>query len=234
MVLCFAAAGLRAAETKEQLDKRLWPKQRIVKAIEAIDRLRAAGMISQSHYGRKKEMLQARLAGTFRPTMLSVTNPPLNFIQNGGFEEINRNSRPDRSRWLWWGGWSWGGDYENHWEDRPEYVKSGKYSARIQCLGRKGRIGISTPKLAVVPGAEEYEFSVWAKGEGDNQLFINFEAGARGTFRERIGPQWQRVVLRGKLDPGADGYTVYIYVTGEGTIWLDDVRLVPVGGEVDE
>jgi hypothetical protein len=72
--------------------------------------------------------------------MLSVTNPPLNFIQNGGFEDINRNSAPNRSRWLWWGGWSWGGDYENHWEDRPEYVRSGKYSARIKCLGRIERV----------------------------------------------------------------------------------------------
>jgi len=226
--------GLGAAETRDELTRRLWPKQRILKALQDIDRLKAAGMVSKSHYRRKRVMLEARLAGTFRPSMLSVTNPPLNFIQNGGFEDINRNSRPNRSRWLWWGGWSWGGDYENHWEDRPGYVRSGKYSARVKCLGRPGRIGISTPKLPVVPGATEYEFRVWAKGEGDNQLFLNFEGGARGTFRGRIGPEWQQVVLKGTLQPDADGYTVYVYVTGEGTIWLDDAELAPVGGQLDD
>lgn len=232
--VALATVGLRAAETGDELTKKLWPKQRILKALKDVDRLKAAGMMSESHYRRKRAMLEARLAGTFQPSMLSTTNPPLNFIQNGGFEDINRNSQPNRSRWLWWGGWSWGGDYENHWEERPEYVRSGKYSARIKCLGRKGRIGISTPKLPVVPGATEYEFTIWAKGEGDNQLFLNFEAGARGTFRGHIGPKWQQVVLKGTLQPDADGYTVYVYVTGEGTIWLDDARLVPVGGQLDD
>ncbi|NOX54699.1 MAG: hypothetical protein GXP27_09725 [Planctomycetes bacterium] len=219
----------RAAETKQQLTKKLWPKQRIVSALHRIEKMKEAGLMSPSHYRRKKAMLEARLNGTFQPTMLSTTNPPLNFIQNGGFEDINRNSRPDRSRWLWWNGWSWGGDYENHWEDRPQYVRSGKYSARIRCLGRRGRIGIMTPKLPVVPGANRYEFSIWAKGEGDNQLFINFESGARGTYRGRIGPDWQQVRVIGTLEPKATGYAVYVYVTGEGTIWLDDAKLVPLG-----
>jgi len=220
---------LDAAETKKELARKLWPKERILGALKEIAELKSAGMMTEDHYRRKKEMLEARLAGKFDPTMLSVTNPPLNFIQNASFEDINRNSRPNRSRWMWWGGWSWGGDYENRWEDRPQYVRSGEYSARVTCLGRRGRIGISTPRLPVVPGAAEYEFSIWAKGEGDNQLFLNFEAGARGTFRGRIGSEWERVVLKGTLEPDADGYSVYVYVTGEGTIWLDDAKLVPLG-----
>ena len=234
LLLAVTVASGGASETKEELGKKLWPRQRILQALAKTEQLRATGMMSESHYRRKKEMLQARLAGTFTPTMLSTTNPPLNFIQNASFEDINKNSRPNRSRWLWWGGWSWGGDYENHWEDRAEYVRSGKYSARIKCLGKKGRIGISTPKLPVVPGAIEYEFSIWTKGEGGNQLFLNFESGARGTFRGRIGPEWQQIALKGTLEPGADGFTVYVYVTGEGTIWLDDAGLVPIGGQLDE
>ncbi|NQU44206.1 hypothetical protein HQ520_13030 [bacterium] len=234
LVVGFATLALGASETKEQLTKKLWPRERVLGALDEIARIKAAGMMSESHYRRKREMLQARLSGTFSPTMLSTTNPPLNFIQNAGFEEINKNSQPNRSRWLWWGGWSWGGDYENRWEDRPEYVRSGKYSARIKCLGKKGRIGISTPKLPLAAGTTEYEFSIWAKGEGENQLFLNFESGARGTFRGRIGPEWQQVTLKGIREPDADGYTVYIYVTGEGTIWLDDAKLVPIGGQRDD
>ena len=234
LALGVAPLTLGAAETKEELARKLWPRDRILRALKDIDELKAAGMMSENHYRRKKEMLEARFAGKFRPTMLSAVNPPLNFIQNAGFEDINRNSRPDRSRWLWWGGWSWGGDYENGWEDQSQHVRSGKYSARIRCLGKKGRIGIMTPKLPVVPGATEYEFSIWAKGEGDNQLFLNFESGARGTFRGRIGSEWQPVTLKGTLQPKAESYVIFVYVTGKGTIWLDDAKVAPVGGELDD
>jgi len=234
LVLGFAPPMVGAAETKEELARKLWPRDRVRRAMADIDKLEAAGMMSDDHYRRKRAMLEARLAGTFRPTMLSVVNPPLNFIQNGGFEDVNKNSRPNRSRWLWWSGWSWGGDYENGWEDDPRHVRSGKYSARIRCVGKKGRIGIMTPKLPVVPGATEYQFSIWAQGEGDNELFLNFEAGATGRFRGPVGPKWQQIVLKGTLEPDADGYAVYVYVTGAGTIWLDDARLVPIGGQPDE
>ena len=218
-----------AAETKDDLAKRLWPRARIEAALKAVEAQKAAGLLSDATYTRKKAMLKARLAGTFKPTMLSAVSPPLNFIQNGGFEEVNRNSAPNRSRWLWWGGWSWGGDYENRWEDRPAYVHSGTHSARIRCTGKPGRIGISTPALPAPPDAKEVVFTVWAKGEGANQLFLNFEAGARGTLRQRIGTQWEQVTVTGTLQPDADTYHVYIYVTGEGTIWLDDAQLVPAG-----
>jgi len=232
--LAIGAVAFGAKVTKQQLTKKLWPRSRILAALKRVDELKALGMMSEDHYRRKRAMLEARLQGTFRPTMLAVTNPPMNFIQNAGFEEINRNSRSDRSRWLWWNGWKWGGDYENHWEDRPQFVHSGKYSARIQCTGKRGRIGIMTPKLPLVPGAKAYVFSIWAKGAGDNELFINFESGARGSFRERIGPQWRLVKVRGEIQPGADGYQVYLYATGQGTIWLDDAKLVPVGVKTDE
>ena len=233
-LLCLAAAIALAAETKEQRTARLWPKQRIEAALAAVEKQKAAGLLSDAAYTRRTKMLRDRLAGRFKPTMLSVTNPPLNFIQNGGFEDINRNSAPNRSRWLWWSGWSWGGDYENRWEDRPAYVRSGTYSARIACKGKPGRIGIMTPKLPMVPGAAEYVFTVWAKGEGENQLFLNFEAGARGTLRKRIGTQWELVTLKGKPDADAPTYGLYIYVTGKGTIWLDDAKLVPAGGDVKQ
>ena len=135
-------------------------------------------------------MLRDRQSGAYVSQSLSVTDPPLNFIQNGGFEKVNRNSDKNRSRWLWWGGWSWGGDYENMWEDRPAFVHSGQFSARIRCTGATGRIGISTPPLPAIPGATEYKLTFWAKGEGDNMLFVNFEQGAQrhpaGEDRRRV------------------------------------------------
>ena len=228
--VCLAAGAdkLPPSSARKELTRKLWPRQRILAALKQVDRLHQLGMMSNSHYRRKRRMLEQRLAGTFQPTMLATTNPPLNFIQNSGFEEINRNSRQDRSRWLWWNGWSWGGSYENHWESRPDYVHSGHYSARIHCTGATGRIGIFTPPIPVLPGVDEYEFSVWAKGEGSNRLFINFEAGASGSFRGSLSSQWRKIIVRGKLKPGAKSYRVFLYSIGDGTIWLDDACLRPV------
>jgi len=226
-----ASAGEKA--DKEALTKELWPKERILAALEAVEKQRKDGLLSEAAYQKRKQMLKERLAGNYESKSLSVTDPPLNFIQNGGFEKVNKNSAKNRSRWLWWGGWSWGGDYENHWETRPEYVHSGSFSARISCTGQRGRIGIMTPALPQVPGAKEYKLTFWAKGEGDNMLFVNFESGARGTVRQKIGPEWTEYTVLGKPEEGKPTYHLYLYHIGLGTIWLDDMRLVPVGGTLD-
>lgn len=217
--------GSAAAEAPEP-----WLPERRDAALQALERMKADGLITERQFERKRAMLEERRAGRFQSTALSQTEPAeLNFIQNGGFEEVNRNSARNRSRWLWWGGWSWGGDYENFWETRREYVRSGQYSAGIRCTGKPGRIGLNTPKLPVVPGIGEYQFTIWARGEGENQLFLNFESGATGTLRRKIGSEWEQVTLKGTAEPGAKDFNFYIYVTGQGTIWLDDAKLAPLG-----
>jgi len=75
---------------------------------------------------------------------------------------------------------------------------------------------------------------MWAKGEGENQLFLNFESGATGTLRKKIGTEWEQVTLRGVVEPGGKQFSFYIYVMGQGTIWFDDAKLVPVGEWKDE
>ena len=237
LVLCGAGAlfvGAADRAEKQALTRTLWPAERIAAARRAIEKQRADGLLSAAAYEKRKGMLDARAAGTYVSGSLSVTDPPLNFIQNAGFEKVNRNSAKNRSRWLWWGGWSWGGDYENHWEDRPAYVHSGKFSARIRCVGKKGRIGISTPEIPATPGATEYKLTFWAKGEGDNLLFVNFEVGARGRLREKIGPQWKQYTVAGQPQADKKTYRVYFYHIGLGTIWLDDLKLVPVGGKLED
>ena len=226
--------GAQKETDRATLVKKLWPRDRIESAIKAIEKQRADGLLSEIVYQKKLAMLNARLSGTYDSQSLSVADPPLNFIQNGGFEMVNRNSARNRSRWLWWSGWSWGGDYENMWEDRPEFVHSGEFSARITCTGTVGRIGINTPPLPAVPGATGYTLTFWARGQGDNVLFINFEDGAGGTIREKIPDAWRQYSLVGKPEEGKKTYQVYFYSIGAGTIWLDDVELTPIGGRLEE
>jgi hypothetical protein len=228
-----AFMGQDSQADKEELTRKLWPQDRIAEAIKAVEQQRQDGLLSEVSYQKRMAMLKARQAGTYVSESLAVSDPPLNFIQNAGFEKVNRNSAKNRSRWLWWNGWSWGGDYENYWETRPQYIHSGKFSARIQCTGAQGRIGIFTPPLPAVPGVKQYKLTFWAKGEGENMLFVNFEGGARGALREKIGPEWKQYTVLGEPQAGADTYGAYFYHIGLGTIWLDDVRLVPIGGELD-
>lgn len=223
------------APSIESLTTKLWPKERIQSALNELDAQKAAGLISQKGYDQRRTMLQARLAGTYKPTALSATDPPLNLVQNGSFEQVNKNSAKDRSRWMWWGGWSWGGDYENMWEDQKENVHSGQFSARIRCTGQKGRIGISTPPLPLISGAKEYTLTFWAKGEGDNALFVNYEGAVTGTITQKMPDQWKEFTVKGTVGEGKEKtFMFYFYVIGEGTIWLDDVKLVPIGGNLDE
>ena len=233
-ILLAGGANLAVDRAGEQ-PPGFWPPERIDAALHALDRMKADGLITERQFQRKRAALEDRRSGRFKSTALSQADPgDLNLLQNGGFEEVNRNSARNRSRWLWWGGWSWGGDYENFWESRKEYVHSGSYSAGIRCTGQPGRIGISTPKLPLVPGVTEYEFTVWAKGEGENELFLNFESGATGTLRRKIGPEWELISLKGQAEPNAKDFSLYLYATGQGTIWLDDAKLVPLGELKDE
>ncbi len=232
LVPVLAVACLALAQPKPQDD--LWPKERIQAALQAVEKAYRAGVMTEQRYEQKRSMLEKRLAGTFEGTALSDTDPAeINFIQNGGFEQINPNSAKNRSRWLWWGGWDWGGDYENFWAEVPN-VHSGQYAAGIRCTGRTGRIGIMTPALPIVPGAAQYDLTLWAKGEGENQLFLNFESGCTGTLRTKVPGEWTEIKLAGRPEAGAKDFRLYIYVTGAGTIYLDDVKLAPVGGDLGE
>ncbi len=65
-------------------------------------------------------------------------------------------------------------------------------------------------------------------------LFVNFEEAAVGELRQKIDPEWKQYTLIGRPSEGKKTYVVYFYSIGGGTIWLDDVNLVPVGGRLDE
>jgi len=158
----------------------------------------------------------------------AAKNDKATLVPNPGFEEIVEGRPANRTQWAEWGAWSWGGQYELAPETRSEYVHSGKRSARIRCTGEKGRIGIITPRVPAAEGVKTYTFTVWARGEGENELFVNFEEDARGELRKRIGPDWEKVTVTGTLKPDGKAFRVFLYATGKGTLWLDDAAVEPV------
>ena len=235
LMAVLAGALLWAAESKKELARKLWPAQRVRKALAAVEKQKKDGLINEKMYRRKKRMLAQRLAGTFKPKMLSATNPPPNLLRNASFEDFNRNTRRNMSRWDWWGGWAWPetAAYVNDKENRPAYVKAGKLSARFKSTGKPARTGINQ-SIPTIEGATGYELTIWAKGEGNNMLHIAFEAGARGEFRGKIGPEWRKITVTAKPQAGAKEFTLYIYSRGGGTLWIDDARLLPIGVELED
>ena len=226
-----ASASAPPKVTIEELTQKLWTKQRTEAALKDIEKQKADGVLSEKSYTARKKMLEGRVAGSFKPTMLSAEDPPINFIQNNGFEEINPNTQKEHSRWLWWAGWNYGGNYENSWDEKDFH--GGKRSAKIACVGQTGRIGVFTPKIPAVPGVQEYRLTFWAKGEGENMLFVNFEGNAVGNLQQKLPGEWKQYTLVGKPGEKGPDFMVFFYSTGAGTIWLDDVDLVPVGGSLD-
>ncbi|MFB3892576.1 MAG: hypothetical protein ACE15C_11200 [Phycisphaerae bacterium] len=235
VIAAAVGAAVWAAESREEIIRRLWPQERCDEAMKDIEKQKADGLITQKMYERKKAIVLQRKAGTFQPTMLSATNPALNLLQNASFEDFNPNTDKNKSRWDNWGGWAWPtkAEYVNDKEDRPEYVKEGKLSARFKCVGAPARTGIQQ-KIPITEGATGYELTIWAKGEGENLLAIAFEAGAKGGFSEKIGPEWKQITLVGKPDPKAKEFTLWIYARGGGTIWLDAARMVPQGVKLED
>ena len=63
---------------------------------------------------------------------------------------------------------------------------------------------------------------------------MNFEGNSSGSLREKIGPEWKGHTLVGKPTLGGKTFNVYFYHTGLGTIWLDDIKLVPEGGKLND
>ncbi len=110
-ILIFLGAGPAFPGAPKEADKtalttKLWPQSRILEATKAVEEQRRNRLLSDESYQKKMAMLKARAAGAYVSQSLAVTDPPLNFVQNAGFEKVNRNSEKNRSRWLWWGGWS--------------------------------------------------------------------------------------------------------------------------------
>ncbi len=52
-----------------------------------------------------------------------------------------------------------------------------------------------------------------------------------GTTTVTPGADWERLTVAATVDPGARGFRIWILLNGEGTVWLDDAELMPVGGE---
>jgi len=198
-------------------------KSEIRKQMEGVKKAYQRGLMTEERYKQKLAYLEEALktAPEGEPPVKDE-NVRINMIQNGSFEDFNPNTGKWRSRWMWWNGWKWGGDYVNN---KAGDAKDGKLCAEIKCTGRKGRIGLFTPEFPILKKDAEYELTLWIKGTPGNRLNVAFEGDARGNGAFTGGPEWKKVTVIGKAKPKGTKFRVYFYMVGTGTLWIDDVQM---------
>ena len=185
-----------------------------------IDTQLKTGVISKTRYDAKKKLIEAPPAAADE----AKDAGPENMLQNAGFEEFNPNSSPQNSRWPGWGGWCWAGNYE-FFKANGVNKHSGDAALGCRCTGAAGRIGLMV-KLPITKKDAKIDISVWIKGEGNNKLRVAFESGASGGGEAVGDGGWKLVTFTGASNPDAKSFTLYLYVVGGGTLYLDDAMAV--------
>jgi len=72
-----------------------------------------------------------------------------------------------------------------------------------------------------------------AAWKDSSRASAGLENGATGVLRQTLAPEWKPYTVRAKPESGATEFTRHIYSIGGGTLYLDDVSLVPVGAKLD-
>ncbi len=151
-------------------------------------------------------------AGDYKP----IVQEGANLIENADFEN-------GLQAWGTWGEWD-GGVYEFG-TGIGDNAHSGAASAAVICT-KLGRGGIFSMPVRL-PASGEYKLSFWVKGSLGGRIRYGFEAGDRHFIKEGTAEtQWQPISLNLNLPEGAEG-RVYLYSLAPGTVYFDEVRLVP-------
>ena len=143
-----------------------------------------------------------------------------NLVKNPGFEYA-------LGGWQFWGRFDWG-------EYRAAVARSGEAHSGVACASIKsvgyspGRGGLATDRIWV-PAAGRYRFSVFVKGT-DGAVFRAGLAHGRilGVAKDvPASPQWQELNYVVAVKDERKPLRIWLYNVGMGTLYLDDVVLVP-------
>lgn len=140
---------------------------------------------------------------------------------------INGDFETGLTGWRTWGEWD-GGRYEFG-SGAGEDAHSGAASAAVICT-RVGRGGLFTGPITI-PATATWRLSFRVKATLGGRIRYGWVTSDAGSDLQeaQAGRTWQRVQLELPLDKGAQGQ-VHLQSLAPGTVFFDEVRLVP-GGE---
>jgi len=143
-----------------------------------------------------------------------------NLVKNPGFEYGLQN-------WQFWGHFDWG-DYRLS-LNRTGEAHSGTGCAAIKQVGfTPGRGGLATDRIWV-PAPGRYRLTVFVKGTGGAVFRVGL-AHARfvGTVEDvQTDSQWRELTYTVTVRNQRQPVRVWLYNVGMGTLYIDDVALVP-------
>jgi hypothetical protein len=143
-----------------------------------------------------------------------------NLVQNPSFEQ-------GMEQWGSWGAWD-GGAYIFGSGSGPD-AHTGGASAAIICQ-KPGRGGIYTDPIRL-PAAGTYQVSLFVKGKDGARFRTSAANGQVVGAREFDVPgTWTEVTYQVKADDPAKEFRLYVYNVGTGTLFVDDVALLPPAG----
>ncbi len=104
---------------------------------------------------------------------------------------------------------------------------NGEESKKIETEGGLG--GVAQKPLCIRAG-ETYRGSLWARGDAAGGLVVRLLAGGKVLAEQAIpapASDWKAFPLEMQPPASSDAATLLIGVRGKGTIWLDQVSLMP-------
>lgn len=157
-----------------------------------------------------------------------------NMVINGGFENCTTEGLPDFWGTGHWGlgrfGETWVTDtdtWRTRWGVDNTVSHSGSRSLRIAASTDSTELRAVSNKIKLQAG-KTYTLSVWMKSDSTNLPVSLFENGGGASQQVSVDNTWRRYTLS-FVPPGASNTVVktsiYITPTGNGTLWVDDVKL---------
>lgn len=156
-----------------------------------------------------------------------------NLVRNGGFEEVTTAGLPD-----FWGTGNWGLSKETwvtgtdawraRWGIDTSVSHTGSRSLRIVGSTDATELWAMSNNIDLQAG-NTYTLSAWMKSDSSTGLPVYMGMTWFASQQVTVGNTWQRYVLGPTVPPGAANTlvpsSVLIFPNGNGTLWLDDVKL---------
>lgn len=157
-----------------------------------------------------------------------------NLIPNGNFEEVSGNSVK-----FWDMGYTWDGDYKTTKDMNIKY--SGTQSIKIENTGNTGKSAWVLRKPISVEEKTGYQLNIHVKASGTSSISIQCtcyrSTGKNINMIYNLRPgtyDWEKYTFSFEMPEGTDKVGIYLFNTGKGTVWFDDLSLEKYSLSQDE
>lgn len=103
-------------------------------------------------------------------------------------------------------------------------------AAQCRKLEAPGPLGGLAQQPLCIRAGERYQGSLWVRGQAEGGLVVRLVAGGQVLAEQLLPPpgaQWQEMAIDLRAAAGSPAAALQIGIRGPGTVWLDQVSLMP-------